>query len=750
MRPAARLSCLVTLGLATVLALAPARARAADMRVAVMEFTSATKDADLASLGKGLQSMVTTDLANVQAIKVVERERLKDVQGELKLSHGQGFDKATAAKIGKLVGATHLFVGSYTVVGERMRLDGRLITIASGTVVLAEQIAGDKALFFELEQQLVQKVIALLGVKVQPKEKAALARAHTADFQAFRKFSDGLQAFDDGRVEAAIKALNEATAIDKDFKLATLTLQEYEQLAAQVRAKADAAGNVEDEVSRLERNKAIASGVAVLKKLWPILDTKGNAPDVKLRRVAAACALSDAYRSELGYRNRGPVTGEDLVAAGFDQFMRERTADALFARAWAEAPDVFPRLPPLCIGLHMVSADNPRPIDELLGYHIADAQKLTKSADILFSYMANNATVDKAAAYLHLDPPGQVRLWEKLYELGKAFPGIRDEDRAEFEEHIALLRRRAGDLDGSTQMFAAASHHTKGSYQLKKYAEEIDKNKQLKIQLDGAPPIVRELYLLGREISDHERKTLNDPDTQRRLNDTLWREREVPEGRGGHSLVIINELPLWRMTDQEFGVLIRTGPRTTDLRASDLRYEGALHSSGRDDKPPRKPMMFASGMRGRKLTFRLTIDQSLPPADWPRWSKAPPAGGGEVGVLFGLNRLVGFGGIKQGVPAITIGYALTVADGRARLAQILRDGEYNIELRRLGEAALPGRAGKQSMEVTVDPGTVTVSLDGKRVSLPWKPEGDTAEGFAGFVFAGLGYAVIEKPSITVR
>jgi hypothetical protein len=41
-------------------------------------------------------------------------------------------------------------------------------------------------------------------------------------------------------------------------------------------------------------------------------------------------------------------------------------------------------------------------------------------------------------------------------------------------------------------------------------------------------------------------------------------------------------------------------------------------------------------------------------------------------------------------------------------------------------------------------------VDGKRVSLPWKPVGDTAEGFAGFVFHGLGYAAIEKPSITVR
>jgi TolB-like protein len=740
----------IAAAVAVAVAFAPALALA-EMRVAVMEFTNASKDPDFEPLGKGLQSMVTTDLAKVDAIKVVERERLKDVQAELKLSHTRGFDKQTAARIGKLAGATHLFVGSFAVVGDKMRLDGRMIAVASGDVLLAEQIAGDKDLFFELEQQLVQKVIGLLGVKVQPKEKAALQRAHTADFQAFKKFSEGIEAFDDGRVEAALKALGEAAAIDKDFKLATVTLEEYEQLAARVRAKAEAAGNVEDEVSRLEKNRAIASGVAVLKKLWPILDRKGNAGDTKLRRVAAACALSDGYRSELGYKNRGPVTGEDLVAAGYDDFMLQRTADALFARAWAEAPDVFPRLPPLCIGLRMVSADNPRPIDELLGYHIADAQKLTRSADVLMSYMANNAHVDRAAEYLRLDPPGQARLWEKLYELARTFPGIRDQDRARFEDQIAQVRRVAGDFDGSTKMFAAASHHTKESHQLKKYAEEIEKNKKLKIQLDGAPAWVRELYLLGRELSDHERKDLNDPKVQKRLSDSLWREREIGAGMGRNKqVVLINNLPLWRMTGHEWGTIVRTGPRTTALRADDLRYEGTLHRAGRDEQPPGEPILFASAMRGRRFTFRLTIDQSPPPPDWPSHAR-PPVGGGEVGVLFGLNRLVSAGGIKRGVPPTTIGYAVMVAGGRVTLTRILRDGEHRLESKLVSEAPVPApRAARRPMEVTVDPGTVTVNIDGKRVSLPWKAEGDTAEGFAGLVFGGLGYAVIEKPSITVR
>src|SRR5262249_18819213 len=154
------------------------------------------------------------------------------------------------------------------------------------------------------------------------------------------------------------------------------------------------------------------------------------------------------------------------------------TADALLLRAWVDSPDVFPRVPPLCIGFRTVSSDDNRDIGELLGYLIADASKLAGDTEALLSYMSNNATVDPAAEAMQLDPPGQVRLWEKLYALAQKLPKLPDDDRARYEEMIAGLMRRAGDLDGSTQMYAAAARHTKDSYRLRENAKEIDENKK--------------------------------------------------------------------------------------------------------------------------------------------------------------------------------------------------------------------------------------------------------------------------------
>lgn len=721
----------------------PRVAAAAEMRIAVMEFTSAAKDPELEPLGKGLQSMVTTDLANVQSLKVVERERLKDVQAELKLGHGQGFDQATAAKIGKLAGASHLFVGSFTVVGDAMRLDGRLIAVGTGEVLLGEQIAGEKALFFELEQKLVQRVIAVLGVKLAPKEKAALARPHTADFQAFKKFSDGIQAFDDGRLEEAMKALNEATALDKDFKLASLTLEEYERLAAQVRAKASAAGRVEDEVKRLEKNKAIAAEVAVLKKLWPVLDLKGGTPDVKLKRVAAACVLANHYGTKLGFRNRGPVNSEDLAASGFDDFSLQRTADALFARAWAEAPDVFPRVPPLCFGFGMISSGSDKDIYTLLGYEIDRAAKLAANTEALLSYMSNNASVDPAAEALHLDPPGEVRLWEQLYALAQKLPGLKDEDRAHYEEMLAERRRKAGDLDGSTQMYGAASRHTKESHRLNEYAKEIDRNKKLKLIVGpGAAPLLRELFLLRSDKSDSELERLRDPAQEKRLNDAVESGRDISE----RELVLFGDLPAWRLVSPTFGVAVRSGPRTSRLRTDELRYEGVMQTSRGVDKPPSEPVLLPTSARGRRLTIRASIDQSPPPSGWRRYAKDAPQGGGEVGVAFAITRVVPEGGIQRGAPAVAIAYAVLVAGDRVRLVQVTRDGEHHIDVKQLAEAGIGARAGRRSLEVVVEPGTVTAGVDGKRASFPWKPDGD-ADGFVGFMFNGVGYASISQPSV---
>ena len=58
----------------------------AALRIAVLEFTNASTDPSFEPLGKGLQSMLTTDLAAVEAVQLVERARLAEIRGEIDLA----------------------------------------------------------------------------------------------------------------------------------------------------------------------------------------------------------------------------------------------------------------------------------------------------------------------------------------------------------------------------------------------------------------------------------------------------------------------------------------------------------------------------------------------------------------------------------------------------------------------------------------------------------------------------------------
>src|SRR5215510_2698558 len=300
-----------------------AQVAAAETRVAVLEFTNASTERDNDPLGKGLQSMLTTDLSQVPAIRLVERDRLRDIQAEIKLGQGGQLDKATAARIGKLAGATHLLGGTFVIAGNRMRIDGRLFAVQSGEVVFADKIEGERDAFFELEKQLAGKLVDSVGIKLQPRERAAMTRVHTADFEAFRKYSQGVAAFDDKRYNDALTLLGEATKLDKDFKLAATTLEEYVQLIGKLREKADAvdtASNAEHERRLLtEQSKQSQKWAAPIEALWKIAAVTGG--QAQHDRIAATALLALGYRSE--FRLQFPRG---------DRFALERFADDLERR----------------------------------------------------------------------------------------------------------------------------------------------------------------------------------------------------------------------------------------------------------------------------------------------------------------------------------------------------------------------------------------------------------------------------------
>lgn len=713
----------------------------ADLRLAVLEFGNTSPAKDVDPLGKGLQSMLTTDLSQVPQLRLVERERLKDLRAEMRLSKGGLVDPATAVKMGKLLGATHLCSGSFTVVGERMRLDARLVVIATGEVLLAEQIEGDKSAFFELEKGLAQKIVAGIGIKLQPKERAVLAKIHTADFDAFQRYSQGVAAFDDLRYKDAIQAMQEASRLDKDFQLAAVTLAEYERLVAGLRTQADAT-EAEKEVQRMARaqqraQEHHAKWADQIQQLWQIAARSGGG-QAQRDRIAALYLLAGGYASHF-----------QLQWHGGDHFALSRTRDDLVKRYYAEAAPLYPKIPPI---YYPHAWESPRTGQDVPAWVAAQWARLEEQmgpphrrrsvAEYLESQIGN---YDEAARMLQLSAAETLRFRETLSrwaaQLDPGRPPVMG------RESFAELYRDQLELDRSTQVLAALGKTAKDERALRAVASQIEINQKItELLVKGkAPALLREYLLLTPYQNGHEVAKML---AQGPSDEAMRYVQDARRLSRGRDYVYLGGAPVWLVHAGHEGDL-STGPRTDRLKADEVRYCPSAaerrDNAGYDNTP--EALLIVEGRPRAAGRFKLQV-RYTPAGDFRGPDRNGQVGPGrpEVGFAFGV-RDVEHGG-DDAAPQLH-GYAVTLSEGRARLIAFQRQRSKDprkvngrrtelVTTKILEERPVGGRGERVPLEVRLGE-TIEVQVGGERVRFAAPAE---REGFCGLMLRGMGYAAI--------
>lgn len=132
----------------------------APMVLAVGYFDNRSEAAEWQALSKGLADMLITDLADTEGVTMVERDRLQAVLGEIKLGKSAFVDPASAAKLGKGLGASHILLGAYHVNGGKLRIDARAVEVAKGTVGATAQESGAADDVFAIEAKLADRAWA--------------------------------------------------------------------------------------------------------------------------------------------------------------------------------------------------------------------------------------------------------------------------------------------------------------------------------------------------------------------------------------------------------------------------------------------------------------------------------------------------------------------------------------------------------------------------------------------------------------
>lgn len=168
--------------------------------VAILSFDNYTGAADYDPLGKGIASMLISDLSVVKEIQLLERERIRDVMKETDLQRTKYFDSTTAVTVGRMVGAEYIVVGAFMAVNPKMRIDTRVVRVETGEIVKTAQVTGEQDKFFDLQQALARKLLDGLGLALSPAEQERLAEQQQANrvdaLSAMSNFSLALERYD--------------------------------------------------------------------------------------------------------------------------------------------------------------------------------------------------------------------------------------------------------------------------------------------------------------------------------------------------------------------------------------------------------------------------------------------------------------------------------------------------------------------------------------------------------------------------
>lgn len=203
--------------------------------VAVMYFTNSALvgNADYAALSKGMAEVLITDLSRNPRIRVVERDRLQQLLDEQNLSSSGRVDKETVVRVGRILGAGHMLMGTFLIdARENMRIDVRAVNTETSEIEYVESIEGKADKLLAMVSELGAKVNSGLKLPARPAEASKFSDAggrNPNQFRALLLMSRAIEEQDRKNVPAAVALYKQAIDANPDFDRAKVLLATLER-----------------------------------------------------------------------------------------------------------------------------------------------------------------------------------------------------------------------------------------------------------------------------------------------------------------------------------------------------------------------------------------------------------------------------------------------------------------------------------------------------------------------------------------
>jgi tetratricopeptide (TPR) repeat protein len=224
--------------------------------VAVTDFDGSYLSEETAPIARGLAELTAADLAKVESLQLVERLKIKMLMKELELGAGGAVSPASAPRVGRLLGSNRVVTGSVIELDEeRIRLDGAIVSVRDSSASLPEPTEGELKEFFDIQKDLVFKIVEDMGVSLTTAERDAIREVPTESYLAFLAYCRGLHYRANGLLAQAQTEFENALGYDGGFDQARVQLESVKLAQA-------------DEVSADDLESAITE-YAGLEGRWP-------------------------------------------------------------------------------------------------------------------------------------------------------------------------------------------------------------------------------------------------------------------------------------------------------------------------------------------------------------------------------------------------------------------------------------------------------------------------------------------------
>jgi TolB-like protein len=177
------------------------------------------------ALQKGIAGMLISELAANPAARVVEREEIQKLLEEQNLGASGRVNPETAAKVGKLVGARYVVLGSFIDFYGDFRVDVRLVNVETSEIVKVEKDQAQRDHLFQIIQNVAGRLMKDANLPPLPKQASEQRMSRQIPTEALTFYSRALLYQDRGQKDRAVEMFQKALAVFPQYAEAQQGLQ---------------------------------------------------------------------------------------------------------------------------------------------------------------------------------------------------------------------------------------------------------------------------------------------------------------------------------------------------------------------------------------------------------------------------------------------------------------------------------------------------------------------------------------------